>query len=292
MIDLSIDGVSDHDAKRFAMGIELINQGLDAQEIRNVDFQKAKSCLGAGLRAKFEQVREPFFTAEKEHLFNEKQLDFICYTHVDSTASLKALINKLKKIDGIPEPYHEFARQYAPLIEAMDTLKPMVIKGRMAAKKEPDNPHKISLTCPCCIRKIAIDKDDKIVHHGYTRPGWGSIQGDCLGVGLKPLEVSNEGLKHLLKRYKEDVTHFEKSLQNKSLINEVTVYDHTGRSKTFLRGEKRFDIALKQYIQRLDSDLKWTKQKIEQTQKRLDEWKPDKNVVAFLKKRRNAEKGR
>lgn len=291
MINLFIDGVEDRYIKKFALGIEMINQGLNARQIRNVDFQKAKGYIGAGLNAKFSKVREPFFSVKMEHLFNEEQLNFICYTHVDSTSSLKSLIKKLDRIEGIPEPYHKFAQQYTPLIAAMDTLKTMVVKGRISAK-EPDNPHKISLTCPCCIRKIAIDKDDKIVHHGYTRPGWGSIQGDCLGAGFKPLEISDEGLKHILKKYKEDAVHYEKCFKHKDLIHEVTVYDYAGRSKTFSKGEPRFELALNQYIQHIDSDLKWTKQKIEQTKKQLDKWKPDKEVVALLKKRSSAERGR
>lgn len=30
----------------------------------------------------------------------------------------------------------------------------------------------------------------KLVHHGYTRPGIGYIEGDCFGVGYQPLELS------------------------------------------------------------------------------------------------------
>ena len=32
----------------------------------------------------------------------------------------------------------------------------------------------------------------KVVHHGYRRPGHGSIEGDCAGVGEVPFEVSCE----------------------------------------------------------------------------------------------------
>lgn len=41
----------------------------------------------------------------------------------------------------------------------------------------------------------------KVVHHGYKRPGHGSIEGDCAGVGEVPFEVSCEATK----RYRDSV---------------------------------------------------------------------------------------
>lgn len=42
----------------------------------------------------------------------------------------------------------------------------------------------------------------KVVHHGYKRPGHGSIEGDCAGVGEVPFEVSCEATK----KYRDSVT--------------------------------------------------------------------------------------
>lgn len=40
--------------------------------------------------------------------------------------------------------------------------------------------------CQICERTQAIDKAGLLGHHGYKRPGWGCIQGDCFGVKHKP----------------------------------------------------------------------------------------------------------
>jgi hypothetical protein len=46
-------------------------------------------------------------------------------------------------------------------------------------------------TCPVCERPIRV-RTGKMVHHGYRRPGWGQIVGDCFAVGREPYEVSCE----------------------------------------------------------------------------------------------------
>jgi len=58
-------------------------------------------------------------------------------------------------------------------------------------------------TCPCCFRNIKLKAQSNhhptIVLHGYQRPGWGSVQGQCIGVAFPPFELSPEGTKHLVK---------------------------------------------------------------------------------------------
>lgn len=62
-------------------------------------------------------------------------------------------------------------------------------------------------TCPCCFRNIKLkDRGSQhpvIVLHGYQRPGWGSVQGQCIGVDFPPFELSPEGTKHLVKLLKK-----------------------------------------------------------------------------------------
>jgi hypothetical protein len=55
-------------------------------------------------------------------------------------------------------------------------------------------------TCPVCQKRQKLSVGPKgvdgymeMVHHGYQRPGHGSIVGDCFGVHLEPYEVSAKG---------------------------------------------------------------------------------------------------
>jgi len=45
--------------------------------------------------------------------------------------------------------------------------------------------------CPCCGGTYKV-RDNKLVHHGYKRPGHGSIEGDCHGALRTPHELSDE----------------------------------------------------------------------------------------------------
>jgi hypothetical protein len=68
-----------------------------------------------------------------------------------------------------------------------DPLTHRCICGRWergyAPKKEPARPR---AECQICERQQAIDIRGCLGHHGYKRPGWGFIEGDCMGVGHKP----------------------------------------------------------------------------------------------------------
>jgi hypothetical protein len=44
-------------------------------------------------------------------------------------------------------------------------------------------------TCATCWQNVRCP-NGTLAHHGYKRPGWGSIHGSCLGTGHEPWEVS------------------------------------------------------------------------------------------------------
>ncbi len=51
--------------------------------------------------------------------------------------------------------------------------------------------------CQICEREQARDASGNMVHHGYTRPGCGFIQGDCYGVGHEPYKATDALAKYL-----------------------------------------------------------------------------------------------
>lgn len=51
--------------------------------------------------------------------------------------------------------------------------------------------------CQICEQEQKLHKG-VLVHHGYKRPGWGEIVGDCYGVAFLPYEMSCELLKEYL----------------------------------------------------------------------------------------------
>lgn len=47
-------------------------------------------------------------------------------------------------------------------------------------------------TCAACCRPMKLDARGLLVLHGYERPGYGHVEGQCMGVGHRPHEVSAE----------------------------------------------------------------------------------------------------
>lgn len=68
--------------------------------------------------------------------------------------------------------------------------------------------------CPVCERDIRLDPSMRLVHHGYERPGYGYIVGDCLGVGFPPYELSDESLRYYRNVVKADLSAAKKALQH------------------------------------------------------------------------------
>jgi len=57
--------------------------------------------------------------------------------------------------------------------------------------------------CQICEHDQKLTVDMKMVHHGYRRPGHGTIEGDCPCVGADPYEVSCDRIKSYVKGLRE-----------------------------------------------------------------------------------------
>jgi hypothetical protein len=68
-------------------------------------------------------------------------------------------------------------------VQKAETAKVEAVAAEKAAKNIK--------TCPCCFGEYVAKPG--MVHHGYTRPGDGTIYGDCFGVSYLPYEESCEG---------------------------------------------------------------------------------------------------
>lgn len=64
--------------------------------------------------------------------------------------------------------------------------------GRWQAGFKPKAaPARPRAECQICEREQATTIDSLLVHHGYKRPGWGCIVGDCMGVGHLPYPATD-----------------------------------------------------------------------------------------------------
>ena len=86
-------------------------------------------------------------------------------------------------------------------------------------KKAPVKPR---AECQVCERQQATDAS-RMVHHGYRRPGWGSIVGDCFGVGHLPFPAT-DALEQWRGAVEQRLAHLRKSLADLPTVATVTYW--------------------------------------------------------------------
>jgi hypothetical protein len=78
--------------------------------------------------------------------------------------------------------------------------------------------------CPVCDRAQKIRKN-KMVLHGYERPGFGYIRGSCLGVKEPPYELSKEGCDNAARLYAENAKVLTAQARKKAKAKDLLVKD-------------------------------------------------------------------
>jgi hypothetical protein len=73
--------------------------------------------------------------------------------------------------------------------------------GLGAFEKATPRTREATGSCPVCFQNIKLANDGKkMVLHGYRRPGTGTTQGSCFGVGYPAFELDVKGTKDYLKQ--------------------------------------------------------------------------------------------
>lgn len=155
--------------------------------------------------------------------------------------------------------------------------------------------------CPCCTRVIKV-RDEKLVHHGYERPGCGYIVGDCYGVNRTPHELSDG----LAREFQAKLAGY---LQNK----EVALAELPNRTKFVVRGkylgnmawekkvlikgecpEYEWDTAYRNAEYELKCEIRSLKSEVDRLQKLIDTWvlKPLTTVEEEIASKREAKAAR
>jgi hypothetical protein len=136
-------------------------------------------------------------------------------------------------------------------------------------------------TCGVCDGNFKMGSAQALVHHGYTRPGHGSIQGDCPGVGFKPHELSSQAaaswrcsLKDYLQRLQERLAALR--------AGEVTTLESRRASRLngwtasyVSKGEAGWERRLEQEVSAAHSQLQVIQSEVERFAKKVTDWAPD-----------------
>ncbi len=264
---------------RFIAAINIITEGLQANSIRNVDFNLAKDILsGTVYYAWNAHVSERFFWAGKYKELPDKIQEL--YYHISplglyNVISTNRKIIKSKAYGEPVDAMREVIDQVLPLAEAVKQLKPLVIKGRSPTKgpTKPENPNKIIKTCPCCFRMIAV-VGGKMAHHGYKRPGTGWQTSSCPGIRFKPLEVSTEGLVWIIGVVRDRLENFRKSYDGRNEWEEIS-YINKNKFITVVKGSAQWEKIYRNHIASLETDIEMSQWELKHLEERLENWKPE-----------------
>ena len=186
---------------------------------------------------------------------------------------------------------YRFVRTVRKAVELCTKLAREALKAQAKAAKvakDFDARGERCGTCPVCFGDYVVKEPthikgkQKMVHHGYQRPGIGYIVGDCHGVGFQPFELSCEGTKSWLAVLKNTLRIRQESLATLDQRDQVLVVTGTKRigkirvpeHKTIKRGEDGFALAIKNMRYGLEREVKSLKGDIALYTKHIADWAP------------------
>jgi hypothetical protein len=181
---------------------------LDADVIYNADYAAVREALNKVL----EKAKEAASAVYLAIPYEDRRGDELSAQYY-GTIYPHTLPGWLKKLPKTASPTHAAALEAYRALEALAPIcaKFVAAKGRVVKARKPSaEPRKTPArtldntgTCACCGQNVKLS-GGTIVPHGYTIR-WGFQSGSCFGVGFRPIEVSDEGLRAALKGFESQL---------------------------------------------------------------------------------------
>lgn len=137
-------------------------------------------------------------------------------------------------------------------------------------------------TCPCCFRNIKLTPRAKkgsdksmpgMTLHGYKRPGFGYIHGNCFGEDWAPFELSNDGSVAYLKKLDEWIEFQEAHLHELKTDKVKLLRDGDKTVRREVAEPHAWERLVKEAIDHTQYGLKEVKREHADVKKRSDAWK-------------------
>ncbi len=263
------------------MTFEELNEKLDAcieaGVIFNVDFKDWTS-YGAHrmLYDAIGEVRAQYTHAGKWEDLSREELDLIDSLS-DSIVQFPTKKTQ-KMLDGMiyvgpAAAVTDLIRKFKPMADKFRTLKPMIVKGRKPST-EPRKTEERTLentgTCPVCGKNVKMDANGKMVAHGFTIR-YGFQEGNCFGVGYKPVEVSPEGMiayVEMLRRVRTLRTELKAKLENER----PALMTNQRPPQKIVDGDSGYQHILNNRVNEIEGELRFIEKSIEMFTGRIENW--------------------
>lgn len=249
--------------------------------IFNVDLESAKKVLNRSFEDGFDAL--------------DNKLSYSDRSELGFGLSLHSIPSLIKKLNGkgpkdggweaTPEHLEkvkQFMAAMLPISLALSTLKKQVVKGKKplppekAAAKAAQLALKDIKTCACCFRPIATLPNGLIADHGYTIPHPGRKGGSCPGRKFRPLEVSSDGLKHMIEMFETWIASTQKALKEAPQKTKILKksYSTKASNEVVEKGSPEWDHLYKQYVTDLMNSLERDQEQLKKFINVLTNWKP------------------
>jgi hypothetical protein len=279
-------------APRFQEQIAVLEAGLAAQKIWNVQVEDAKYVISRSIDDATNSYAEPFYVQKRSSAVtwdsNDPRYDVSCYMN---TTSAPKVLRNLEKQHGFGNPlileYMEFLREVVEIGKLIKAIKPFVVKGRRPVEKsEADLIAENFNTgiCAICARRQKLDVATRMVMHGYQMSDYnhaGYRVGKCFGVEYKPYELSNEAniaFAPVLESHRKGIVAALKTLPSLVSVDvQCQKWENgkrVGYTKTFTKEANQYEfnqeIANRQ--SRLEFELSTVKQDIQINKAKIENW--------------------
>ena len=271
--------------------------GYQAGEIYNVDYKDAKDYLGRCVDEAWDAATGHFWHGKGGQGADSAFSDYVGFvSNLNDTIARKKKLDKLKPttkiskygsahtVKEVSPEYISVARQIInaahPIAMLVKELKTKIVKGRKPnpeaqARRAAQLAKKDMKTCACCFRSIARLKNGKIADHGYSLPQRWAKTASCPGYQFRPLEVSDDGLKYMVKMISRQISDTQAQLKRAPQLKTLTVRKGWGKqTEPITPDDPKWPAAFKSYVASLESQLKGLQGDLKTYETHLRNWKP------------------
>ncbi len=206
-----------------------------------------------------------------------KTFEALPYKGAWDKGNINGDLRKLPKLG--PKPLSKFigSHRYVSWLMQETRFKQQVLDalGMDEHKKAAPRTEENTGSCPCCFRSIKLKwsaQSPTMVNHGFKRPGWGRQEGNCMGVGFPPFEVSPRGTHHLVESLEKQRERVQFTLDNIDTIDVLVLVPGDVRS-VVKREDARWDKAVDTYQKNAPRLVKWLDDDIKRLAKMIADWK-------------------
>lgn len=151
-------------------------------------------------------------------------------------------------------------------------MKSTTNKRPRATERETKSGH-----CPVCMHVQKLAGGERLVYHGFQRPGYGSTVGGCFGEGHLAYEISDEGCREYRKTKEAGVLYWHSEIQRLRKATELTV-TRRDRDNNFIKtvvrfGDPTWERALTEELRKAEWHLKGERSEINCMDSLLKLWR-------------------